>query len=124
MNHLDASEVLKDGWATERTVGTYTSLEMVIRRDAGRCESHEMFNIEHVVVGKGGKPFADRGDSGALIFTGPEHRVIGMLRAGFVTTEVSIFTRIDDLFDDIKKAVGVTDVAMAECGLSGASHSW
>lgn len=71
---------------------------------------------EHVIFPQRGIIFAERGDSGALVFT-EDHVVVGMVIGGSTAANAfkpapSFFTRIEDLIADIKLITKATDVRL------------
>jgi len=70
--------VMKDGSATDLTVGLYAGLESFVCDDLG-VESIELgiYNYDK----KKGLTFSEKGDSGALVFDG-EGRMVGQLHSG------------------------------------------
>ncbi|KAJ5579775.1 uncharacterized protein N7459_005760 [Penicillium hispanicum] len=109
LEQLHGQPVSIDGWASGRSVGFYSHLKICKR--VGRPGSQKSFSLEHVIVGNA-TAFATSGDSGSLVFTGPEHYVVGMHVASQRVNPISIFIRIDDLFDDIKAHIDAKEIRM------------
>ena len=69
--------VLKDGCATDLTVGRYAGLESFL------CNKHGVESVELAIYNynKEAGPFSAKGDSGSLIFDGLG-RMVGLLHSG------------------------------------------
>jgi hypothetical protein len=68
---------------------------------------------EHTFThGRGSGKFVCRpGDSGSLVFN-KDKKVVGLFFGGSDTQDVGYFTSTRDLFDDIKRSIGVTKIRL------------
>lgn len=67
--------------------------------------------MEHVVTGSLRRSFSEEGDSGALVVT-RSGEVVGLLFGGSQGKNVSYFTHVNDLVEDIKAVTGAVAVRM------------
>ncbi|KAG2421711.1 hypothetical protein HFD88_005687 [Aspergillus terreus] len=72
-----------------------------------------MGTIEHSATGYNGESFSRPGDSGSLIYQRPG-KVVGMVFAGIEWRGITLFTRIDDLFEDINQRMGAAGIRFSE----------
>ncbi|KAJ9295969.1 hypothetical protein DTO271G3_5544 [Paecilomyces variotii] len=102
--------VFKAGRTTGYTQGTYNSLESAVIADKiVNGETVRTYTLEHAVCGRHGQCFGDQGDSGSFVFT-YSGTVIGTIFGGNTDRPISYFTHIVDIFNDIKKITGASNV--------------
>ncbi|KAJ9265169.1 hypothetical protein DTO212C5_6843 [Paecilomyces variotii] len=102
--------VFKAGRSTGYTQGTYNGLESAVIADKiVNGQTVRTRTLEHAVCGRHGQWFGDRGDSGSFVFT-YSGTVIGMIFGGNTDRAISYFTHIFDIFNDIKKITGASNV--------------
>lgn len=83
---------------------------MFLHRKIEDGKEIEWETYEHSITGpETGQWFSEKGDSGAFI-TDKNAQVVGLLFAGADRKNVTYFTHIKDVFDDIKTVTGAVDV--------------
>ncbi|EEP76151.1 predicted protein [Uncinocarpus reesii 1704] len=101
----------KIGQSTGFTAGWYNSIKSI--HVATRINQHgkEEMKVtkEHAILGRSGQRFAAPGDSGSFVFT-EKGEVVGMIFAGRKDRNISYFTHISHLFEDIKAITGCIGV--------------
>lgn len=112
----DGEKLFKIGRTTTLTQGKYSGLRSVIQPSGEvnhipEPKSHK--TTENVIMGLHGKPFAERGDSGAAIFD-LAGCFAGLLFGGNDQTGATYFTPWPTLVADIKKITGASDVRIPE----------
>ena len=119
IKHVQAGEiVLKVGRATGTTFGNFQkmlqtdTLHSWTQKETGEWE--EVTTLECAVLTPyGSEPFGRAGDSGSFVFS-TEGEMIGLYFGGNDHTGLSYFTRIQDVFDDIKKITQAKEVTLPE----------
>ncbi|KAJ5087638.1 hypothetical protein N7456_011254 [Penicillium angulare] len=97
-------------------VNTLKTANIEARLQEGQVQT--VVTIENTIVGASNghdtsvsfPPFWVHGDSGAIIVAYRTSAVVGMLFSGMRYNSISYFTRVDDLFADIKEVSGAKDV--------------
>ena len=105
--------LFKAGRSTAYSSGYYSELKTALitetRDEYGNTVPKK--TLEHAITGYHGQRFASEGDSGALVFNQHE-MVVGMVFGGSKRQSVSFMTHITDVFEDIKRVTGASDVRM------------
>lgn len=104
-------ELYKAGRTTRFTSGSYGNLKSVFfHRKMEEDKEIQWETFEHNITGPPtGEWFSESGDSGAFIVD-KGSKVVGLLFGGAERNNVTYFTHIDDVFDDIKMVTGAIDV--------------
>lgn len=107
--------VFKVGRSTTYIAGYYSSLKDARISQVSNAAGVLVMKatLEHSVTGMSGKHFSDLGDSGAMVFQG-SGALVGMLCDGCIEHPISYISLAEDLFDDIKRVTGATDVRVAD----------
>ncbi|KAI9373417.1 hypothetical protein BJX61DRAFT_382548 [Aspergillus egyptiacus] len=104
------NKVWKIGRKTQVTSGRYNGLrECKVAKMITPDGFKTRVTWEHCVVGGSGRPFAEAGDSGALVML-PTGEVAGMISAGNGFEDKAYFTPVRDLFDHICKTLGIKHI--------------
>lgn len=86
----------------------YNGLRVAKIKD-GKC------TLEYSIVGREDWHTATRGDIGSLLCSPSSlASVVGMIIDGYEYNDIALFTRIDELVEDIKEQSGANDVRMWE----------
>ncbi|KAJ5578631.1 uncharacterized protein N7459_007595 [Penicillium hispanicum] len=97
-----------------RSAGRYNGLKTAhihqMVDSLGRFAGTEK-TLEHCIVGEPSKFFSQKGDSGSCVFT-RDYSMAGMVWAGHVAQDITYFTHVHDLVEDIKQVTGARGMRM------------
>lgn len=99
------------GFRTTFSTGYYSSLKTAkITEEFADGKRERRITLEYTACALPKDRFCRPGDSGALITSNVIGPVVGMLIGGFESLGLGLFTRIDDLFEDIMSQVSTSEI--------------
>lgn len=114
LNDLSDEPLFIEGRSSGSSEGAYSGLRpALIAEKMVDGIITRMGTIEHSATGYNGESFSRPGDSGSLIYQRPG-KVVGMVFAGIEWRGITLFTRIDDLFEDINQRMRATGIRFSE----------
>ncbi|KAJ5835364.1 hypothetical protein N7447_001390 [Penicillium robsamsonii] len=120
-NVLDGLNLYKSGRSTAMTASVYHGLESVelerLKSKKGPGYILGITWVSKMATPENSFPFAEHGDSGAWI-TRMDGKVFGILTGGDERQGTTYFSRINDVFDDIKDVTGAVEVRIAPVPVS------